>query len=140
MESTLTKIADAEKVYQKIKRIAFEIAEDNYDETEIVLAGICKATEGYVFAELLYKELSKISKAHILLTHIELDKNDPGNSVVELNLTEEEKNVIHKGKQTKLHNRLAWTRYYLKMKGYIENSDKSNYVLTEKGKDRIDNL
>ena len=90
MESTLTKIADAEKVYQKIKRIAFEIAEDNYDETEIVLAGICKATEGYVFAELLYKELSKISKAHILLTHIELDKNDPGNSVVELNLTEEE--------------------------------------------------
>ena len=53
MESTLTKIADAEKVYQKIKRIAFEIAEDNYDETEIVLAGICKATEGYVFAELL---------------------------------------------------------------------------------------
>ena len=62
MESTLTKIADAEKVYQKIKRIAFEIAEDNYDETEIVLAGICKATEGYVFAELLYKELSKISK------------------------------------------------------------------------------
>ena len=90
MESTLTKIADAEKVYQKIKRIAFEIAEDNYDETEIVLAGICKATEGYVFAELLFKELSKISKAHILLTHIELDKNDPGNSVVELNLTEEE--------------------------------------------------
>ncbi|MFZ1635510.1 MAG: phosphoribosyltransferase family protein, partial [Chitinophagales bacterium] len=90
MEQTLTRIVSAEKVYQKIKRIAFEIAEDNYDETEIVLAGICKATEGYVFAELLYQELKKITSAHILLTHIELDKKDPGNSMVELNLTEEE--------------------------------------------------
>lgn len=90
MEQTLTQIVTADKVYQKIKRIAFEIAEDNYDETEIVLAGICKSTEGYVFAELLYQELTKITKAHILLTHIELDKNDPGNSVVELNLTEEQ--------------------------------------------------
>ncbi|MCF7843355.1 winged helix-turn-helix domain-containing protein [Candidatus Gracilibacteria bacterium] len=54
-----------------------------------------------------------------------------------LNLTEEDRNIIHKGKQTKLHNRLTWARYYLKMKGYIENSDKSNYVLTEKGKARI---
>ena len=90
MEQTLTRIVSAEKVYQKIKRIAFEIAEDNYDETEIVLAGICKATEGYVFAELLYQELKKITSAHILLTHIELDKQDPGNSTVDLNLTEEE--------------------------------------------------
>lgn len=54
-----------------------------------------------------------------------------------LALTEEERTAIHKGKQTKLHNRVAWARYYLKMKGYIENSDKNNYVLTEKGKVRI---
>ena len=54
-----------------------------------------------------------------------------------LNLTQEERAVIHKGKQTKLHNRLAWTRYYLKMKGYIENIDKNNYMLTEKGIGRI---
>jgi pyrimidine operon attenuation protein / uracil phosphoribosyltransferase len=90
MEQTLTRIVTAEKVYQKIKRIAFEIAEDNYDETEIVIAGICKDTEGYVFAELIFNELVKITSAHVLLTHIELDKNDPGNSDVELNLTEEQ--------------------------------------------------
>jgi pyrimidine operon attenuation protein / uracil phosphoribosyltransferase len=90
MEQTLTKIVTAEKVYQKIKRIAFEIAEDNYDEKEIVIAGICKATEGYVFAELLYLELKNILSVNVTLTHIELDKKDPGNSLVELNLTEDE--------------------------------------------------
>lgn len=88
MEQTLTKIVSAEKVDQKIKRIAFEIAEDNYDEPELVLAGICKDTEGFTFAELLYKELVKIISAQITLTHIELDKSDPGNCTVELNLTE----------------------------------------------------
>lgn len=54
-----------------------------------------------------------------------------------LNLTEEERTVIHKGNQTKLHNRLTWARYSLKIKGYIENIDKNNYTLTEKGRDRI---
>ncbi len=88
MEHTLTKIVSADKIAQKVKRLAFEIAEDNYDETEIVLAGICKATEGYVFAELLYHELKKILLSNIILTHIELNKNDPGNGEVELNLTE----------------------------------------------------
>jgi len=90
MEQTLTRIVTAEKVYQKIKRIAFEIAEDNYDEKEIVIAGICKATEGYAFAALIYNELKQILSANITLTHIELDKNDPGNSAVELNLTEDD--------------------------------------------------
>lgn len=90
MEDTLTRIVAPEKMIQKIKRIAFEIAEDNYDEPEIVLAGICKDTEGYAFAELLYRELSTITRSHILLTHIELDKHNPGDSAVELNLTEEQ--------------------------------------------------
>lgn len=90
MEQTLTQIISPEKVMQKIKRIAFEIAEDNYDEPEIVIAGICKDTEGYAFANLLYDELKKISSSHIVLTHVELDKQNPGDSVVELNLTEEQ--------------------------------------------------
>lgn len=57
-----------------------------------------------------------------------------------LNLTTEERNIIHKGKQTKLHNRISWARYSLKVKGYIENSDKNSYVLTEKGKKYLSTL
>lgn len=67
-------------------------------------------------------------------------KNIESTSADLLNLTEEERTVIHKGNQTKLHSRLTWARYSLKIKGYIENIDKNNYTLTEKGKDRIDNL
>jgi len=90
MEDTLTRILSPEQIRQKIKRIAFEIAEDNYDEQNIVIAGICIDSEGYIFAERLFRELSNIISANITLTHIELDKQQPGNSEVELNLTEEQ--------------------------------------------------
>ena len=46
MDEQYTRIADWPLVQQKIKRLAFEIAEDNYDEPEIIIAGICHNTEG----------------------------------------------------------------------------------------------
>lgn len=90
MEETLTKIADKEKVQHKIKRIAYEIAEDNYDDSEIILAGICKNTEGYAFAVKLFDVLKEISTSKIILAHIEMDKSNPGSSPVEMNLTEQD--------------------------------------------------
>ncbi|MBC8172455.1 MAG: phosphoribosyltransferase [Chitinophagales bacterium] len=87
MEEVISQIATKEKVEQKIKRIAFEIAEDNYDEPEIILAGICRHTEGYALAVRIYDVLKDISAAKIHLTHIELDKNNPGGSPVQMNLT-----------------------------------------------------
>jgi len=86
----VTQISTPEKIRQKVKRIAFEIAEDNYDEPEIILAGICKETEGYALASLLNDELKKISSANIRLTHIELNKRNPDDQPVELNLSEAE--------------------------------------------------
>ncbi len=50
-----------------------------------------------------------------------------------LALTPEEISAVHKGKQTKLHNRVAWSRYYLKTKGYIDSTERGIYTLTEKG-------
>ncbi|MEZ5013400.1 MAG: phosphoribosyltransferase family protein [Chitinophagales bacterium] len=90
MEDKLTQITAREEVMQKIKRIAYEIAEDNYEEKEFVLAGICKDTEGYAFAQLLYDVLKEIMTAEITLTHIELNKQDPANSPVDLNLSKEQ--------------------------------------------------
>jgi len=90
MTETAIRISSSEKVKQKIKRIAYEIAEDNYDEPEIIVAGICKATEGYVMAKFLVDELKNISQSKITLTNIELSKQDPGEQPVELFLTEEE--------------------------------------------------
>ena len=63
---------------QKIKRIAFEIAEDNYDEPEIIVAGICRNTEGYAMAVKIYDVLKEIVQTKVVLTHIELDKKQTG--------------------------------------------------------------
>ncbi|MEQ9414135.1 MAG: phosphoribosyltransferase family protein, partial [Cyclobacteriaceae bacterium] len=47
------------EVEQKIRRIAFEIYEDNFKEKNIVLAGI--DGQGYTFAKLISEELESIS-------------------------------------------------------------------------------
>jgi len=66
-------ILTKEQVKQKIKRIAFEIYEQNYKEQELILAGI--APNGYTFAKLLQKELLAISELKITLVKITLDKS-----------------------------------------------------------------
>ena len=49
-----------------------------------------------------------------------------------LDLSSEERKKIHRGRQTKLSNRIAWSRYYLKLNGFLENSKRGICVL--KGK------
>lgn len=68
-----SKILDKGKTIQKVKRIAYEIFENNFDEKEIILAGI--DGEGYVFATLLQKYLSEISEIKIHIAKIVFDKS-----------------------------------------------------------------
>ncbi|HEX8546487.1 MAG TPA: phosphoribosyltransferase family protein [Cytophagaceae bacterium] len=65
-------ILNKTQLLQKIKRIAYEIYEQNYKETELVLAGL--EENGYVFAEKLKQELGAISAINIQLVRIRLDK------------------------------------------------------------------
>lgn len=57
---------------QKIRRIAFEIYEQNFEESSIILAGI--AGEGYEFARLLSQELHAISPLDVKLIELRFDK------------------------------------------------------------------
>ncbi len=66
-------ILDKKETFQKIRRIAYEIYERNYQEEEIVIAGIYD--KGYFFAELLLKELQLICKLNIILVKITIDKS-----------------------------------------------------------------
>ncbi len=66
-------ILNKKETLQKIKRIAYEIYERNYQEQEIVLAGIYD--KGYFFAALLEKELKQLCKLKITLVKITLDKS-----------------------------------------------------------------
>ncbi len=75
---TRQQVLTLEQTQQKIRRIAFEIYERNFEEEEIVLAGI--TGEGYEFARLLANELKSISPLKTRLVEIVLDKERPLNS------------------------------------------------------------
>lgn len=66
-------ILNKKETLQKIRRIAYQVYEHNYQETEIVVAGIYD--KGYFFAELLVKELKQLCPLEIILVKITLDKS-----------------------------------------------------------------
>lgn len=77
---TRQQVLTLEQTQQKIRRIAFEIYERNFEEEEITLAGI--TGEGYGFARLLAEELQEISPMQIQLVEILLDKDKPHRSEI----------------------------------------------------------
>ncbi len=82
MTTAATLILDQTQVLQKIKRIAYEIYENNADEQEIVLAGIYD--KGYRFAQLLQTQLQAISPLQVRLIRVDLEKLTPVQSNVTL--------------------------------------------------------
>ena len=80
--SAQTRILDTDQIRQKITRIAFEIYENNFEETELVIVGI--APNGYVFAEFLYQELQKISPFELSLHRLQLNKQAPARQSLSL--------------------------------------------------------
>jgi len=82
MLSSETRILTASQVRQKIKRMAFQLYENNFEEKQLILAGI--SPNGYVLAELLAAELRQIAAIDIVLLALHLDKNHTTQSHVEL--------------------------------------------------------
>lgn len=86
MQTTLSaqsQILDAGQIRQKITRMAFEIYERNFEETELVLVGI--AQNGFFFAELLARELQKISPVAVSLHRLDLHKPNPSAAAITVN-------------------------------------------------------
>lgn len=67
-------ILDKHQIQQKINRIAYQILEDNFDETEIVIAGIW--ARGYRLALRLQTVLKQITNCKITVASILLDKDN----------------------------------------------------------------
>jgi pyrimidine operon attenuation protein/uracil phosphoribosyltransferase len=67
-----TLILNAGQIRQKIRRIAFQMYEINFEEPALLLAGI--AGEGYVLAQALAEELRQIAPFRVELMKLELDK------------------------------------------------------------------
>ncbi|UKJ08365.1 phosphoribosyltransferase family protein [Solitalea lacus] len=66
------KILDKKQIQQKVDRIAYQIFEDNFDEKEIVLAGI--VPRGNTLAARLKKVIESIGDIKVTLVNIELEK------------------------------------------------------------------
>lgn len=82
MTAPTTLLLDKQQTLQKIKRIAFEIYENNFQEEEIVLAGIYD--KGYLFARILQQELTSIAPLQTTLVKVSLDKFTPLQSEIQL--------------------------------------------------------
>lgn len=84
------KILDQIQIKQKIKRLAYEIIESNYDETTLVFAGI--NNNGLGFAKMLKKQLEKISEITIELQQIRLNPAAPLDHPIEIDVDPESLN------------------------------------------------
>ncbi|WP_339917554.1 phosphoribosyltransferase domain-containing protein [Yeosuana marina] len=63
------------QINNKIRRIAFQIYENNVNEKEIILAGIDK--NGFIFAKKLKTALQKISDINPILCKVSINKKNP---------------------------------------------------------------
>ena len=73
------KILEQDQIDKIIKRIAYQILENNSEELEIFLIGI--KNNGYILAKLIYHQLKHISNLNITLYSIQINKKDPLKSI-----------------------------------------------------------
>lgn len=64
-----------EEIIHKTKRISYQILETFVNEKEVVIAGI--ANSGYIFAQKISEELSKISDLKVILCEVKINKHNP---------------------------------------------------------------
>lgn len=84
MPEEKTIILEPQKIHQKLERIAYEILENNYDEKEIILAGLNK--RGLFVAETLADFVQKIMNIKVQILPISVDDNDITNVKTEVHI------------------------------------------------------
>ena len=80
MPEKKNKIMDASDIHRTIKRIAYQIYETHFEESQLVLAGIAK--NGVIMATRIRNELKKISEIDVIFMEISVDKKNPINPIV----------------------------------------------------------
>ncbi len=78
-----TQVLNDKEVKDRIKRIAWQIFEEFQDQEEVLLAGI--SDRGFLFAELLKKELDSIADISISISELSFDKDNAINDKPVLN-------------------------------------------------------
>jgi pyrimidine operon attenuation protein / uracil phosphoribosyltransferase len=95
MSSETIQILTDSQVKQIVKRIAYQVFENHFNDKELIIAGI--EGRGTYVAQLLFDELTSISKIKVILIEIALDKTNPSGHTVKLsneNITIADQHVI----------------------------------------------
>ena len=69
---SVKQILDGPSLLQKIRRISFQIYENNFEEKEIIIAGV--VGEGFALAKMLCEHIQEISKLQAKAVEIQLNK------------------------------------------------------------------
>ena len=69
------KILNTDQIKKIVKRIAYQIQENNLEYSEIILIGVYN--NGHMLAKIIEKELKQISKSSIELISIKINKENP---------------------------------------------------------------
>jgi pyrimidine operon attenuation protein / uracil phosphoribosyltransferase len=87
-------VLDGPALLQKIRRISFQIFENNFEEKEIIIAGI--VGQGFALAEMICRHMHEISSIQATAVAIQLNKEVPYESPVKFDtdLTVLENKVI----------------------------------------------
>ena len=80
------KILDFNQLKQKIKRLSWQVYENNIKEKNIVIVGI--SNRGTILAKELMKEIERISNINVTLGRIDLDKENPYDKTANIDLSE----------------------------------------------------
>ena len=81
-------VLNKEQIQQKIDRLAWQIYEQNYKEKEIIITGI--ARRGVLVAQKIADKLMDISSIKVKLSTVRLDKDNPYEKEIEVDITEDE--------------------------------------------------
>jgi pyrimidine operon attenuation protein/uracil phosphoribosyltransferase len=68
------------EISHKTKRIAYQIYETFSSENEVILAGI--ASNGYIFAQKIAQELTRISDLKVTLCEVKINKQNPKDAIL----------------------------------------------------------
>ena len=85
-------ILSKEIAYQKLHRLAYEIAERNINEKQIIIAGIKE--NGSIIATILVSFLKDIFKGQLKIIEIRIDKKNPKNITLSEEINFDNKTII----------------------------------------------
>lgn len=94
MNTQKTQILNDKSVKQILRRLAYQVIENNFNEKELVIAGV--EGRGTKVAAMLAEELAEIANIKLLLTDVVLDKSNP-----------EEKQIVLSNTKIKVHNKVV---------------------------------